>query len=145
MQFLKRFPEGKHEQIRQLMVMAQLAGLTGKDLVSIGGWLDRSKKTVEYRANKERINTFIEQGVIRTIGADHKDQIANRFKYKGANGDYNFTDFGWGHWNVVSMKTKAKQTFSSTQRDWPGHLHWNTRRFYDCVLDIADNPSWLNF
>lgn len=145
MKFLKRFPEGKHEQIRQLIFMAQLSGLSGRDLVSIGGWIDRNKKSAEYRANKDRIDALIERGIIRTIGADPKEQIVNRFKYKGANGDYNLQFDGWRLWICTSMKTKVRQNFVPTNRIWPGHIHWHRRYFYNCVLDIIDNQIQLNF
>lgn len=145
MKFLKRFPEGKHEQIRQLIFMAQLSGLSGKDLVSIGGWIDRNKKNDEYRANKDRINELIKQGIILPIGQDSKEQIVNRFKYKSAAGDYNFVSNGWSHWTCTSMKTKVKQNFIPGSYSWPGHIHWNYRYFYNCVLDIVDKKIQLNF
>ena len=36
-----RFPEAKQPQVRQLVQWARLLGLTGRDLISIGGKLDR--------------------------------------------------------------------------------------------------------
>lgn len=45
---LKRFPKDKHEQIAGLVQYATLMGLTGRDLVSIGGKMDRD------HAKKER-------------------------------------------------------------------------------------------
>ena len=38
---LKRFPKDKHEQIAGLVQYATLMGLSGRDLVSIGGKMDR--------------------------------------------------------------------------------------------------------
>ena len=147
MRFLKRFPESKHEQILQIMTYIQMCGLSGRDLVSIGGWIDRQKISTEYRANKERIQGFIDQKTIRPIGRDHPDQMANRFKYRGTNGDYNFRYTGWSRkWDVTSMSTKiTKSSPAISVRQWPSRLHWHTREFYDCVLDIADDSSWLNF
>ena len=145
MSFLKRFPESKHEQILQVISYVQMCGLSGRDLVSIGGWIHRSKTTAEYRVNKERVQAFIDQKTIRPIGSDPPEQVANRFKYKGLQGDYNFVNHHWGQWEVTSMRTKVRNSYRPKDRDWPGHVHWQTRCFYNCVLDIADDSSWLNF
>ena len=47
----KRFSADKQEQIRQLVAYTQLMGLTGKDLVSIGGKLDRIQRRKELESN----------------------------------------------------------------------------------------------
>jgi hypothetical protein len=49
----RRFPLEKKNQVRHLVSWARLLGLTGPDLVSIGGKLDRSEKQQELRRNKE--------------------------------------------------------------------------------------------
>lgn len=49
----RRFPDEKQEQVRQLVSWSRLLGLTGRDLVSIGGKLDRYEKQQELRRNKE--------------------------------------------------------------------------------------------
>jgi hypothetical protein len=43
----RRFSADKQEQVRQLVAYTQLMGLTGKDLVSIGGKLERIRKRQE--------------------------------------------------------------------------------------------------
>jgi hypothetical protein len=48
----KRFPADKQEQVRQLVAYAQLMGLDGKDLVSIGGKLDHIKASAEFLGKK---------------------------------------------------------------------------------------------
>lgn len=144
MRFLKRFPEGKHEQIRQLMSYIEMCGVTGRDLVSIGGYIDRQRAKEQYQHAKERVQGYIDQRVIRTIGADHPDQLINRFKFKTVNGDYN-CEGNWSSWEVVSVKTKIRKTFHPDERNWPGHLHWGRRSFYNMILDIADGNIQLNF
>jgi hypothetical protein len=47
----RRFSADKQEQIRQLVAYTALMGLTGKDLVSIGGKLDRIQRRKELEAN----------------------------------------------------------------------------------------------
>jgi len=144
MRFLKRFPESKHEQIKQLMSYITMCGVSGRDLVSIGGYIDRQRANEQYQLAKARVQEYIDQKTIRPIGADRPDQIVNRFKFKTISGDYNFSG-DWGSWEVVSAKTKVRQRYHSTSRSWPSHLHYNRRSFYDMVLDIIEGNIQLNF
>lgn len=145
MRFLRRFPESKHEQIQQLMSYIQLCGVTGKDLVSIGGYLDRSRKSETYRQAKERVDTYIRDGIISAVGKDSPDQMPNRFKYNGIDGVYRVDNDGWNRWNITSSSTKVQKIVQPTQHDWPSHLRWGKRQFYDVVLDIADGKLKLDF
>lgn len=144
MRFLKRFPESKHEQIRQLMSYIEMCGVSGRDLVSIGGYIDRRRVSEQYQHAKARVQEFIDQKTIQPIGKDRSEQIVNRFKYKGLSGDYNFSG-DWRDWEIVSVKTKVRQHYHPSNRDWPGHLNWTRRAFYDMVLDIAEGQIQLNF
>ena len=144
MRFLKRFPESKHEQIRQLMSYIERCGVSGKDLVSIGGYIDRQRANEQYQHARARVQEYIDHKTIRPIGQDRPDQIVNRFKFKTLNGDYNCSG-DWSYWEIVSVKTKVKQNYHPTDRGWPAHLHWNRRNFYNMVLDIAEGNVQLNF
>lgn len=144
MRFLKRFPDSKHEQIKQLMSYIEMCGVSGRDLVSIGGYIDRQRLTAQYQHAKARAKEYIEQGTIRPIGKDRPDQIVNRFKFKTLTGDYNCSG-NWSSWEVVNVETKARQHFNTGNRNWPAHLRWNSRSFYDFVLDIAEGQIQLNF
>lgn len=145
MKFLKRFPDSKHEQIRQVMSYLEMCGLSGRDIVSIGGYMDRRCAAEHYQAARERVQGFIDQKVIRCIGADRGDQIVNRFKYCGITGDYNFYYDYSSTWDVKSVKTGVRKRVSNSDREWPSHVHWNRRHFYDMVLDLADGRINLNF
>jgi hypothetical protein len=144
MRFLKRFPESKHEQIKQLMSYITMCGVSGRDLVSIGGYIDRQRANEQYYQAKARVQEYIDQKTICPISADKSDQIVNRFKFKTINGDYNFRG-DWASWEVFSVKTKTRQRYQPTSRSWPGHLNWNRRSFYDMVLDIVEGNIQLNF
>lgn len=144
MRFLKRFPESKHEQIRQLMNYISMCGVSGKDLVSIGGYIDRQRASEQYQHARARVQEYIDQRTICPIGQDRPDQIVNRFKFKTLNGDYNCSG-DWSLWEVVNVKTKVRQHFRPTERDWPSHVHWNRRSFYNMVLDIVEGHVQLNF
>jgi hypothetical protein len=146
MKFLRRFPESKHEQIRQVMSYLQMCGLSGRDIVSIGGWIDRHAARERLAAAKERVQGYIDQGTIRAIGRDDPGLIMDRFKYRGITGDYNFYMNDWGRaYRIVSMKTKQSIVHHVTDREWPGNLHWNTRDFYNMIMDIGDGRVQLNF
>jgi hypothetical protein len=56
--YFRRFDAEKQEQIQQLIAWARLMGLNGRDLVSIGGKLDRLNKQEELRRNKELVDKF---------------------------------------------------------------------------------------
>lgn len=47
----KRFPAEKQEQIRQLVSYCTLMGLNGKDLISIGGKLDRLQERHKFESS----------------------------------------------------------------------------------------------
>lgn len=83
--FFKRFPAEKQDQVRALVNYATLMGLNGKDLVSIGGKLDRIKAKRE----KERLRVIADEVAngCTLIGNDRK---ASR---KGDNPTrWNYTD-----------------------------------------------------
>lgn len=146
MRFLKRFPKEKHEQVRQIMGYIEMCGLSGRDLVSIGGWIDRQTLRERYQHARSRVEDYVKSGVIRPIGRDSESQIVNRFKFRTTNGDYNFTsEGGWQTWHVASLATKTIRTVRSTTRDWPAHVKWTRREFYDLVLDISDGKVILNW
>lgn len=86
--FFRRFPAEKQDQVRALVNYATLMGLNGKDLVSIGGKLDRLKAA---QLKKEREGIIVEMMTRCTfIGKDKTDKYAirhpTRFKYTDAVG-----------------------------------------------------------
>jgi len=64
----RRFPDKKQEQVRQLVSWSRLLGLTGRDLVSIGGKLDRYEKQQELRRNKEIAKSMWHRVTMRYSG-----------------------------------------------------------------------------
>ena len=98
----KRFAPEKQEQIRQLVAYTTMLGLTGKDLVSIGGKLDRIKARNEINDNRNLVLTI----PVRTIGKD--DTMRTRWAYVYDGTTYHFTDPGW--WSVKIKNTKTNKT-----------------------------------
>lgn len=146
--FFKRFSKEKQDQVRGLVEYATLMGLTGKDLVSIGGKLDRLKAAGERRRNIEIVQSFD----CRLIGIDakspkhvHENRLNERFKLKHVGGDYNFT-YDYNYWIVRSLATGAQQRHKVDAWDYElGRLDWGKRSRYAMLLDIANGKFALGF
>ena len=139
---LNRFDKSKQDQIEQLIEYAQLLGLSGRDLVAIGGKLDREQAKIRKHANMEIVRGFD----CITIGADTKYELDKRFKLKTVSGAYNFEDDGWSRWEITSLKTKVKRSWrvDSYEYDLP-RTDYRTRQRYALLLDIANGRLQLNF
>jgi hypothetical protein len=139
---LKRFPEEKQDQIEQLIVYVELMGLTGRDLVAIGGKMDREEASIKKNRNMEIIKSFD----CLTIGRDSRWDVNERFKLKTAQGTYNFFSGSWEHWEVTSLSTKKKHSHRPDvySYDLP-KTDWRTRIRYAILLDIAFGKFLLDF
>ena len=139
----KRFPVDKQEQVRQLVAYAQLMGLDGKDLVSIGGKLDRIKAAAEYKRNKSLIETSFE---FLNVGRDHGEySLNNRWRIKTDSGSYTFTAQGWDVYRVKSNQTGAVRDHRVTNDYSLGTGDYYKRRRYAVMLDVAHGLLPLNF
>ena len=118
----KRFSKEKQEQVRQLVAYTTLMGLTGKDLVSIGGKLDRIEKRKDLEHRLSIVNSYS----IRPIGVD-KD-TSKRFKIEINGVNYNVYDDYYGC-IVKNLKTNRQSTFHLNQLDW-GRSGWKSRIRY---------------
>ena len=105
----KRFSADKQEQIRQLVAYTQLMGLTGLDLVSIGGKLARIQKRKELESNLAIGLSY--ECVI--AGANKKDKIKNenrKWYYTDGHGNkwmFNGDYYGISVRNCTTGKTKT--------------------------------------
>lgn len=96
--FFRRFPAEKQDQVRQLVGYAMLMGLNGKDLVSIGGKLDRLKAAQEKKTRIALLNEMLER--CKPIGKDTPKwktlRDPTRFTYVDATGrKWKFEDVGY--------------------------------------------------
>lgn len=149
--FFKRFPVEKQDQVRGLVEYATLMGLSGKDLVSIGGKLDRIKQAQAKVANMNIINSF----ECLPIGMDKKassrsDAVDRRFRLKTANGTYTFEINGASYytetWKITSSTSKV--TVKHAPDVWLYDLpksNWTKRSRYALLLDISAGKLKLNF
>jgi hypothetical protein len=136
---LNRFPADKQDQIEQLIAYAQLMGLTGRDLVSIGGKMDREQAKERKIANMAIVNGF----ECFSIGQHDLDF---RFKLKTVNGTYNFEFNGYDGWKITSLKTQQRRTHrvDDYMYDLP-KTQWRRRRRYIMLLDISAGHFNLDF
>jgi hypothetical protein len=139
MKFLKRFPENKHEQIRQVMSYIEMCGLSGRDLVSIGGYIDRQRVNQEVRRNKEICAGFD----CLPIGKDKN--IDQRFRLKTGNGSYRFELVGWNSVRVISYQTKKTVSHQIGEYALGGTSYYSPNWRYGVLLDIVHGKLQLNF
>lgn len=146
-----RFPQEKQEQVRGLVAYAQLMGLDGRDLVSIGGKLLRIQDREELNRNMEIAESYecILIGADRNAAKARHEQLLNmRFKLATALGDYRF-DYGWtSEWTVTSHATKSSQLYYTDV--WSHNLpkkriHSRTLERYALLLEIHSGRLTLNF
>jgi len=139
----KRFPVDKQEQVRQLVAYAQLMGLDGKDLVSIGGKLDRIKAAAEYKRNRSLVETSF---TFLNIGRDSGDYALNtRWRIKTMGGSYSFEARGWDMYRVKSNRTGAVREHRVTADYSLGTGDYYKRHRYAVMLDVANGILPLNF
>jgi hypothetical protein len=142
----KRFAADKQDQVRALVNYATLMGLSGKDLVSIGGKLDRIKAS---RERKQRI-AIVQGYQIKPIGKDANktkyDQahaVSRRFKLETATGAYYFENHYEG-WKISNPRTKATIRHHCEYYDW-GSVSFDLRERYNVLMDYHEGLLQLNF
>lgn len=137
----RRFPAEKQEQVRGLVNYAMLMGLSGKDLISIGGKLDRLKQSAERRRNKEIVESFA------LLPMDKGQPLqSDKFKIKGATSTYTFKANGSSRWDVSSSATKVTKRHEVNHWEYElGKLHYQHRSRHALLLDIAAGKFNLDF
>lgn len=135
---LKRFDKTKHEQLEGLLQWCTLMGLTGKDLVSLGGHIDRAQAAAEAKSNR----TLAETITFDPVGADMS--MSNKWSYNTPNGRYTFQDTSWGRVAVTSNKTKVRRN-ARIEMYQLGRLHWQKRDRLNCALNIIHGRIVLDF
>lgn len=138
---LKRFDSAKHEQLEQLIAWCQLLGLEGKDLVSLGGHLDRVKKREESTANRQVVNNM---GCMPIGKKD--DSMQSRWKYKTMDAVYHFDTLGrHGSVEVLNTATNVKKHLPYHMGWEVGTMAWRTRTRYYVMLGVHAGEILLNF
>jgi len=110
-------------------------GLSGQDLVSLGGHIARAQQAEESRKNRE---------LAETIKFDKVGDSEERWSYLTPNGRYTFQDTSWGRVSVVNNKTKVRKTFNLEQYEL-GRVGWQKRERMRCALNIIHGKIVLDF
>jgi hypothetical protein len=109
----RRFPEEKQEQVRQLVAYTTLMGLTGKDLISIGGTLDRLKERQEQITNIHTAEGYA--ATVITVGKTEHDKSNNfgrRWIYTDSSGTkWEFQTSSYYQCNVINRSTNKRNSF----------------------------------
>lgn len=135
---LKRFDKDKLEQLEGLLQWVQLMGLTGKDLVSLGGHIDRIQSRETMLKNK----AIVDGMGCRPIGNDRS--MDDRWKFKTATATYWFEEVGWSFVKVTNAKTRVHKKFQLSDHDL-GRMNWRKQVRYRAMLDVHAGKIVLDF
>lgn len=140
---LSRFSNARQDQVEQLISYAEMLGLSGRDLVAIGGKMDREQTKIKKIANMEIIRSFECLPIGRDVINDH----SIRFKLKTVHGAYNLESIdGWNMWAAVSLKTKVQKQHYVDMHEYDlPKSHYRVKSRYALLLDIASGRFPLNF
>lgn len=139
-----RFPKEKQDQIRQLVSYVTLMGLDGKDLVSIGGKLDRLKVKNEIMRNRAVVDNMLAEKVIVTVGKDR--DMRHRWAYITPNGRYYFKDCDWRSVTITNSKTAKTQTMPvPSWYNFGRYRVGNNRELPNIMLCVYNGEILLNF
>lgn len=139
----RRFPPEKQDQVRQLVSYATLLGLDGKDLISIGGKLDRLQLSIEHKKNMALIQPLL--GQCKSIKRGEM-MIYAHFLLTTPNGNYEFRH-DWDSWSIKNRKTRAKRKHPANHNDYQfnRNVKHSVRKQYEILLDIAHGKLLLDF
>ena len=131
----KRFSKEKQEQVRQLVAYTTLMGLSGKDLVSIGGKLDR----IQQRKDREHRLSIVTNFHVELIGKD-KDP-SERFKLKSGAVWYHIERWG-GRIQVTNKDSKKSVMYYLGYGDW-GRTKCRHRMQYQFLWELYQGKITL--
>lgn len=137
----KRFSAEKQEQIRQLVAYTTLMGLSGKDLVSIGGKLDRIKQAQDRSHNKQVVASYKMLPIGKDTKHDKREMVYaldTRFKMKINGVIYHFQN-SYGSYTITNIATNKKNSHRITSaRDFGTTMAWRTRERYSLIMDYHE-------
>ena len=136
---LKRFDKSKHDQLEQLIAWSTMMGLSGTDLVSLGGHIARAQAKEAAKRNVDLVDGL----GCEPIGKD--DSMESRWKIKRGDVTYHFTKNGWRDVRVTNTSTKASVYHQAGHYEL-GNLLGNLRRGttrYCAMLDYSEGKIKL--
>ncbi len=144
----RRFPAEKQDQVRGLVEYAMLMGLNGRDLVSIGGKLDRLKLITEREQNIRTIESF---GAVPTrprTKAIRQCDLDYGFMITVGDCVYTFTPSNrvGNYWEITNSKNKRVIKYITNPYEYEiGKPHPGRRSRYSVLLDVAKGKLKLPY
>ncbi len=135
---LKRFDKSKHEQLVGLLQWCELMGLTGRDLISLGGHIDRLQTREAAQKNIEIAKGY----KIDRVGHDTSNDA--RFSLKTVNGRYQFQYYSYQTVYVTSYKTKVKKHLAMDHFNL-GRMDYRKAWIYRVLLNVHSGKIVLDF
>ena len=136
----RRFSPDKQDQIRQLVSYTTLLGLTGKDLISIGGRLERIEKTRVMRSNKAIAAPYMEQ--IEEMWSGGRN-YSRRFIYRLESGkEYQIETDHWLSIKITNLATKKEKKMTMQHYE----VGFSQRsKMYTIALNVHDGHIKFDF
>ena len=135
---LKRFDPSKHQQLEEFIAWVRMMGLTGRDLVSLGGQMDRMETRDQAVQNK----AIVDGMQLDRVGSDRN--IQDRWTVMTMNGRYRF-DLDYHGVIITSYRTKKRQAWHPTNNYELGKMHWRKSLRYEVMLDWHHGKLLLDF
>jgi hypothetical protein len=135
---LKRFDPNKHQQLEEFIAWVRMMGLTGRDLISLGGQMDR----MDVRDQALQNRAIVEGMQLDPVGSDRS--VNDRWTIKTINGRYRF-DVDYHSVYITSYKTKKRHVWHCSNDYELGKMHWRKRTKYEVMLDWHHGKLLLNF
>lgn len=141
----RRFSEEKQDQVRALVNYATLMGLNGKDLMSIGGKLDRIKKKREVDHLRGVAEELCKSCSLTRVDAKSTNRDHRRWNYTDGMGrKWLFSDADY--WQVqVSSDTGVKKRFRNLDRYDVGRNSSTGWTMKQVMLNVHHGKIVLNF
>ena len=141
----RRFSADKQEQVRALVNYATLMGLNGKDLMSIGGKLDRIKKKREVERDRSIAEELCKSCVLVTADRKSQGRDIRRWTYTDGSGRtwaFNEADY----WQVqVTSDTGVKKRFRNLERYDLGRMSNDRWTMKQVMMNMHNGKIVLNF
>lgn len=145
MNYWDRWPKEKQEQVKQLLSYAEMCGLTGKDLVSLGSHMDRQLTMSNSRMLMSQVHAM-PITVADALGTrpwyEQKWWYMNWTITAKNGGRYIISPGDFMRFNCRSESGETRKITSYGYHPWPRHWGYVKRQTYSFALDI-DNGNVL--
>lgn len=136
-----RFSTTKQAQVEQLVAYAQLMGLSGKDLVAIGGKMHREQVKSEQQSR-------LDLAMSVPVFAPRRGRKASmtEFKVQSINGFYRIRYLGYGDYEIANSKGKRRKHYPDLyDNNLPRTRNTLVNSYRNILYDIATGKLVLDW